>query len=253
MDALSGLDPKYIDEAAFELHGKPVKRSPKKSKVLRGAFIALPIAAALLITVMVALPALFRMGMDSGTSMSSDTGSYAPASEEAASYDAEAPSISEAPSYSDAIESEAEADYASEATEAAAEADYAPEDSVNASASAKSEDTAEIEAVTGTASESTETAGMADTETAGAEISTEYVDGILTIENITLPEDIAEAEYKIAKTTATGTEITYSEGSLEDIITETEPLTLDLSDLILPEGTYTITIGDEIAEFTFQR
>ena len=228
MDALSGLDPKYIDEAAFELHGKPVKRSPKKSKVLRGAFIALPIAAALLITVMVALPALFRMGTSSDTSRPSDTGSYAPASEEAAS-DASA-----------SYEAAEEPSYAAE-TETAEEPGYAPEGSVNASASAKDE-----------AAPSTESAASeepSETETAGSGISAEYDNGILTIENITLPEDISEVGYRIVRTTATGTEIPYSEGSLEDILTETEPLTLDISELALSDGTYTITIGDEVAEF----
>ena len=245
MDALSGLDPKYIDEAAFELHGKPVrKKNANKSGVIRGIFIALPVAAAVLITVMVALPALFRMSSSSSSSMS-ETGSYAPASEEAASdasasYDAaEAPSeptwdyeAAEEPSWDyDAVESE---------SETAAVADTASEEAANASASTKDEATTEI---VGSSEPSA-------TETAGSEISAEYDNGILTIENITLPEDIDNTEYTIAKTTATGTEITYSEGNLGDIITETEPLTLDISELMLPEGTYTITIGDEIAEFT---
>ncbi len=241
MDALSGLDPKYIDEAAFELHGNPVKRSPKKSKILRGAFIALPIAAALLITVMVALPALFRMGMDSGTSMSSDTGSYAPASEEAASDASASYEASEEPSwdYEAAEEPSYEEPVYSAETEAAA--DSSAEDTTNASASAKNESAASTETV---ASEE-----PSETETAGSGISAEYDNGILTIENITLPEDISEVGYRIVRTTATGTEIPYSEGSLEDILTETEPLTLDISELALSDGTYTITIGDEVAEF----
>lgn len=241
MDALSGLDPKYIDEAAFELHGKPVKRSPKKSKVLRGAFIALPIAAALLITVMVALPALFRMGTSSDTSMPSDTGSYAPASEEAASDASASYEAAEEPSwdYEAAEEPSYEEPVYSAETEAAA--DSAAEDTTNASASAKNESAA--------STETAESEEPSETETSGSGISAEYDNGILTIENITLPEDISEVGYRIVQTTATGTEIPYSEGSLEDILTETDPLTLDISELALYDGTYTITIGDEIAEF----
>ena len=247
MDALSGLDPKYIDEAAFELHGRPVKKSnPNKSKIMRGVFIALPIAAAALITVMVALPAIFRTGSSSSPSMSAETGSYAPAagsdgaaSDASASYEAaEEPSwdyeAAEEPSYD-----------AAEETETAAVADTASEEASNASASAKDEPMA-----------STETAGSAEpseTETAGAEISAEYADGILTIENITLPEDVSEVEYTIYKTTAAGRDIIYDTGYLGDILTETEPLTLDISDLMLPEATYSISIGDEVTEFTVVR
>lgn len=240
MDALSGLDPKYIDEAAFELHGRPVKKSnPNKAKIMRGVFIALPVAAAALITVMVALPAIFRMGSTS-----------APSSDSSASYSAsEAPSepswdyeAAEGPSW----------DYDAAETETAAIADSASEEASNASSSVKDEAISEAEEVGSSEAAEAETAESAEpseTETAGSDISAEYDNGILTIENLTLPEDVTGTEYVIAKKTATGTEITYSEGKLEDIMTETEPLTLDISELMLPEGTYTITIDGESIEF----
>ena len=56
-------------------------------------------------------------------------------------------------------------------------------------------------------------------------------------------------EYKITASDDSGNEKTYDEGTLGDILKEKDPLTLDISDLDLPEGTYTLSLGEESVEF----
>ena len=107
MNALSGLDPKYIDEAAFELHGKAAMQpaqtvrfdAARKARLRRNLLIALPAAAAafLLIAVAIVFPTLSRLNKSDSASMAE---SAAPAYEDSA---AEAPSYAEeAPSYEEA-------------------------------------------------------------------------------------------------------------------------------------------------------
>ena len=105
MDALSGIDPKFIEEAAFELNAKPVQEQRReKASVKRGFFIALPIAAAAILTIAVAYPFLMRISKTGSSSPSlSDSASYAPA-EEAAS---EMPVQAEAEAQNEAMDSAA--------------------------------------------------------------------------------------------------------------------------------------------------
>ena len=211
MDALSGLDPKYIDEAACELHSIPAAaKKVHRFRVNRGLIIAMPIAAAVLLTVMVALPVLIRTGGHST--------STAPAEPEAPAeyYEAE---TSEAPAASDESAYQESADAAK--TEAASE---------------------------DTMAEAVNTAASATDENGPAAV---YDNGILQIDTkLGLPDVVDDVSYTITGTAQDGSVTTYADGALGDIITERDPLTLDISDLDLPAGTYVLTIDGHDIEFT---
>ena len=111
MNALSGLDPKYIDEAAYELHesNAPVKKN-SNYRVMKYILVALPAAAVILLVVGVTLPMVMRMNK-SASSTAPDSAAYE--SDAAAEYYEESPaaaeSAAEAPAYdSEAAESAAE-------------------------------------------------------------------------------------------------------------------------------------------------
>lgn len=235
MDALSGLDPKYIDEAACELHSIPAAaKKVHRFRVNRGLIIGMPIAAAVLLTVMVALPVLIRTGGHSSTTApASDSAAYeAGMSDEA--YDME--------SAAETSEPEAPAEYyEAETSESPAVSDEpAYQESADAAKTeAASEDTmAEAVNTAASAAEETEPAAM-------------YDNGILRIDTELAPAaDIAYTEYSISGIDENGSEMIYSEGVLGDIVTERDPLTLDISDLDLPAGTYVLTIDGHDIEFT---
>lgn len=243
MNALSGLDPKYIDEAAIELHGKPEKKKAvRQNNIRRFVLIALPTAAAVLLTLAVALPAIQR----SSKSESATSAVYEAGSSDSA---AEAPADA-APSYSDAEASyDAEALYESEA-EAPSMADEAVGDASDYTMAEPSEPVAVNESATVDA----ETIASASSSQKTVELdmqSAEYKDGILTITVLgTLPDDISDISYVITSTDKNGSLSTRSEGLLTEIITERDPLTLDITSLALPNGSYELTIGDEAVEFT---
>ncbi len=117
MNALSGLDPKYIDEAAYELHesNAPVKKN-SNYRVMKYILVALPAAAVILLVVGVTLPMVMRMNK-SASSTAPDSAAYE--SDAAAEYYEESPaaaeSAAEAPAYdSEAAESAAEYEAAAE-------------------------------------------------------------------------------------------------------------------------------------------
>ncbi len=233
MDALSGLDPKYIDEAAFELHSVPAgTKKVHRFRMNRGLIIAMPIAAAVLLMVTVALPALIRMGgHSSSTAPASDSAAYESEMGDAA-YEADSAAETvepEAPEYSEEETSEAPMESAEPAYPVAAD-------------SAKTESSSEA-----AINESVNEAAQDMDETAAAI----YDNGILLI-NVDpgLPEDITGITYSVTGTDQTGTVTTFSEGLLSDIMTERDPLTLDISGLVLPNGTYTLTIDGYDIEFT---
>ena len=240
LNALSGLDPNYIDEAAFELHGDPAsKKRAKTAAIRKGFFVALPAVAAILLTVTVALPAIMRLGSTSSAPASSDSAATAPmeeaASDSAATYEAEEPM-----SYGDtgAYESASEADSAEYEAEAMAEPDMADSTSNAAAESAKTPESEDLNAA------KTETAGTPGFETAT------YENGILTIEVTSiLPKDIADMDYVITQKSADGNDETIAEGTLRDIMVERYPLTLDLTGTDLPDGTYEFSIGEDTIEF----
>ena len=234
--ALSGLDPKYIDEAAFEL--KKSDTPEKNSKVVsirRILYIAVPSAAAILLILAVSLPAVLRVSK-------SESATTAPS--EAPSYDAAAEA--EMPAAEEAEDETAEPEAASEtAAEATAEAaDEAPQ---TETAGAPMYDE-EISSEAAADELMTEQAKRADIEPiSGA--SAKYDNGILTI---ILPETVIydmNSSYSILESSEPGAK-TIQEGILKDVATGSDPLTLDISELNLQSGTYTLKIGDETIEFS---
>ncbi len=221
MTALSGLDLGYIDEAALELHGKPQVKSEsghetaRRTKVTgfrRYLPIVLPAAAAILLTVAVAMPMILRMykgGLSSSTAPKSDsTGS------------AEAPALDSGMPFDE----EETAGYSEQAAEAEVSEAFMPEDAVS--------DSAEEVA-----------------KSAWSLTSATYFDGCLIIQaDGMLPADPGELAYSISE----GEETVLAEGVLGDVLINEEPLTLDLTSLELPPGSYTLTIGDESIDFTVQ-
>ncbi len=241
LNALSGLDPKYIDEAAFELHGNPARKKRERSAAIRkGFFVALPAVAAILLTVTVALPVILRTGSSHSATSYSDSAAVAPmeeaAGDSAASYDAEEPMAYEG---TESFESASEADSSDYEAEAMAEPDMADSTSNAAAESAKTPESEDLNAA------KTETAGTLGFETAT------YENGILTIEvSSVLPKDIADKAYAITVTSDEGAGEIVAVGILREIMVERYPLTLDLTKLDLPDGTYTLNVGEETIEFT---
>lgn len=234
--ALSGLDPKYIDEAAFEL--KKSDMPEKNSKVVsirRILYIAVPSAAAILLILAVSLPAVLRV---------SKSESAATAPSEAPSYDAAAEA--EMPAAEEAEDETAEPEAASEtAAEATAEAaDEAPQ---TETAGAPMYDE-EINSEAAADELMAEQAKRADIEPiSGA--SAKYDNGILTV---ILPETVIydmNSSYSILESGEPDAK-TIQEGILKDVATGSDPLTLDISKLDLQSGTYTLKIGDETIEFS---
>ena len=248
MNALSGLDPKYIDEAAFELHGKAAMQpaqtvrfdAARKARLRRNLLIALPAAAAafLLIAVAVVFPTLSRLNKSDSASMAE---SAAPAYEDSA---AEAPSYAEeAPSYEEAA-AEPEPAYEAEQpqmNEAVTEAEGAAKaaDAVESAAEAAAPSDAAAEE----AAEVTGLLGMTEAL---------YNHGILYVETAnTLPDDVETLKYTITGTDD-GVSKTYAKGTLGDILTEKDLLILDITELKLQDGTYTLSIEDESIEFVIE-
>ena len=241
MNALSGLDPKYIDEAAFELHGKPTTQpaqtvkfdaarmdAAKKARLRRNLLIALPAAAAafLLIAVAVVFPTLSRLGKSDSASMA-ESAAPAPAYEDSAA---------EAPSY--AAEAAAEPESAYEAEEP-----MMNEAVTEAAGAAKSADAVESAAEAPASEESGTSDALGLWEVACMH------DTLFVSMHGTLQEPVEEIKYTITGTDDGGLETTYAEGTLGDILLERDPLTLDIEAFKLDAGTYTLTIDGESIEF----
>ena len=234
--ALSGLDPKYIDEAAFELKKSDTpKKNSKVVSIRRILYIAVPSAAAILLILAVSLPAVLRV---------SKSESAATAPSEAPSYDAAAEA--EMPAAEEAADETAEPEAASEtAAEATAEAaDEAPQ---TETAGAPMYDE-EINSEAAADELMAEQAKRADIEPiSGA--SAKYDNGILTV---ILPETVIydmNSSYSILESDQPDAK-TIQEGILKDVATGSDPLTLDISKLDLQSGTYTLKICDETIEFS---
>ena len=297
LNALSGIDPKYIDEAALELHARQQEsdsvseptisstpashtddtsvitsietadrtRLEKKIRTRRIVSIVLPTAAVILFSLTVALPFIIRNGKSESSAPAASESAAPMMSEEAASdsayYDDAEALADTAPAYesAEAASDTAPADYVEEpAAEAASESEYAEADISSASESAKAESSVKPDAsasnlnTTGSnASAGSTTAKDSDSSSVLGLESAEYADGVLTV-NIsgTLPENVNTIEYSITGTEETGSDKIYAEGKLSDILTETDPLTLDISGSNLPAGTYTLSIGEETIDFT---
>ena len=249
-DALSGLENTYIDEAAFELHGTPASKQKKAKivKIRRTLLIAIPSAAAILLVVAVAMPFML-------SHKNSESASFAPA---APSMDAAAEAPAEeaaAEAAEDSIALAPAADYASEA-EAPAMADEAP--AIADEAPAMADEAPAAAEAAGAAPEEYETADE-DRKTAVSNykaegpvtlISAMYDKGILTVETKdALPKSFENMTYSITGTDKAGAEKEYGKGLIKDIVTGTDPLTLDISDLALAKGTYRLDIEGSSISF----
>lgn len=238
--ALSGLDPKYIDEAAFELKKSDTpKKNSKVVSIRRILYIAVPSAAAILLILAVSLPAVLRV---------SKSESAATAPSEAPSYDAaaEAEMPADEEAASEAADETAEPEAASE-TAAEATAEAADEASQTETAGAPMYDE-EINSEAAADELMTEQAKRADIEPiSGA--SAKYDNGVLTV---ILPDTVIydmNSSYSILESDQPDAK-TLQEGILKDVATGSDPLTLDISKLDLQSGTYTLKICDETIEFS---
>ncbi len=238
--ALSGLDPKYIDEAAFELKKSDTpKKNSKVVSIRRILYIAVPSAAAILLILAVSLPAVLRV---------SKSESAATAPSEAPSYDAaaeaEMPAASEAAS--EAADETAEAESMNEAVaEAAAEAaDEAPQ-TESTGAMSDEETLYSEEAADETLSDQAKRADNVPISPAIAE----YDNGVLTVKTYETVIYDMNSSYSILESDEPDAK-PLQEGILGDITIGSDPLTLDISELNLRSGTYTLKIGDETIEFT---
>ena len=252
LNALNGLDPKYIEEAAFELHDKPLhNKNAKITHFRKTLFVALPAAAAVLITVSVLYSGVVRHNKNE----SAATGSVPLyESEEAADasasdyYEEEAADDSASDSYKEVPENAPDSDYYEEESEDIPASNYRGEE-----AAAASESTYEGEAAESfmPADDNKDALGETAGTTAGFRCGkASYDKGILTIEVTgTLPSDIKDISYVITGKDDTGSEKTYSEGILGDIFEGSTPFTLDISGLKLSDGTYTLSIAEQNIEF----
>ena len=240
-DALSGLDNTYIDEAAFELHGTPASKQKKAKivKIRKMLLVVIPSAAAILLVVALALPfAISHKSSESASFAPSapamDTAAEAPAEEAAAAADYAAEA--EAPAMDTEAEAPAMAESAGAQSEAADESySYDAAETENAEPAATLTADADRKKTTGT--------------TAVFE-SADYSKGILTIETSgILPKNFEDMTYQITGTDNAGNEKEYATGIVKDIMTATEPLALDISELNLAKGTYSIRIGEESISF----
>ncbi len=230
MNALNGIDPKYIDEAAFELHEKKASKTVPFRRIM---YVALPAAAALLLTATVLLSGLVRHNKNSASETA------APVFDGAAADEAPA-AAAEAPAYEEEDFNE-EAEAADEAP-AAAEAPAYEDEALNI------KDDSTYSFAPAAESEQLKTRGSA---LIGLE-KADFENGILTVSTTgTIPENIGDLEYVITEGDGTSGK-TISEGILADIIQTTDPLTLDLSKLEPAPGEYTLTIADESISFTVE-
>jgi hypothetical protein len=259
LNALSGIDPKYIDEAALEF------KKPKKILTHRIVSIVIPAAAVILFSMTVALPFIIRNGKSESSAPAASESAAPMMSEESATdsayYDDAEALADTAPAYESAeADSDAAPAYNAEepAAEAASESEYAEADISSVTDSAKAEsavkpDASELNTTGSSSSAGSTSAKDSDSSSALGLESAKYAEGILTVKITgTLPKNINTLEYSITGTEETGSEKIYAKGKLSDILTETDPLTLDISGSALPAGTYTLSIGEETVVFSIK-
>ncbi|MCR5108317.1 MAG: hypothetical protein K6B28_09155 [Lachnospiraceae bacterium] len=295
MDSLSGIDPKYIDEAAYELKdNQTFGKSSNKLRMKKSLFIALPTAAAILLAILVSFPAIRRLNNSEASSADAykdseaaaespevyesaepayeetDTDSEA-AAESAEAYVSAEPAYEETDTGSEAAAESAEAyvsaepayeetDMGSEATaESAYESEeYLPSEAADSHTSdgvyeadkqASMKEASEEAIPSGDANEMSEAMAAAESKSS---YDTAFSNGILTIEYAgNLPSDIEDSEYTITGKDENGQDKLYGKGVLKDIIRQTDPLMLDLTDHELTAGSYTLSFADEVIKFSF--
>lgn len=236
-NAISNIDPKYIDEAAYELHsqedtedsvsGSSITDISAKRKTVRARrliWVALPSVAAVLLILGVAIPAILRTG-------STQPAATAEATSEAPADNAEEPVADEAPAM--------------------------PDEPLAAGADSKSESNKDRQTYTTDVTEET-AAATAEAEEAVPSPVAVYENGLLTIDTAELfhgPLD--EAEYAIFDISEEQSAEPVAKGKLEDVTKQKEltdePLVLDLTSLALKPGEYRIEMETGTAEFTVSR
>lgn len=264
-NALSGLDPKFIDEAAFELHEAPtqtsrISKASKISRIKKIVFVSLPAAAVILITMTVTLPFLMRMNTSDSASMETSDSAQYDAAEEAAADSAQYDAAEEAAADTAPVYEAEEAAGAYEegvenaAADSAADTDHVEETAGEYESSGGIEAGAIADSGTeDTAKSAAESAPDSSTASQKIDLSLEkasFKDGILTVEiKGTLPENAEEIRYAITAADDSASEKPLAEGYLGDIITGQNPLTLDIRRLDLSEGIYSLSLGSESIDF----
>jgi hypothetical protein len=260
-DALSGIDPKYIEEAAHELQtAKVVDITQKRTKRNIGKFvkIVLPSVAAILLIVGVALPAVLRVSKSESAAMS-DAAASAPAAEaasEAPAAEAEAAGAEEATAMADeAATAEAPAS-AEEAAEPSATNDM---DTVNPDAVHEYRKDAEMEELEPLPAKPAETeeAAEAAPEEPWVIKEADYDRDILIIRcGGTIPADLADLPFTLERTDVAADKAKVKAGAKLSELSERIEVTdnwivIDLigSDLKLEKGKYRLFMGDAEAEF----
>ncbi len=236
-NALSGIDSKYIDEAAYELHGKEnVVDITSKSRIRRFVLVALPSVAAILLIVAVALPAVLRVSK----SDSAATASEAPAASSAGSH-----------SYDDTAMAESAEETVAEAPAAAETEEAAPAATENAD-NAKTND---AQTLGPNADYDTTVESEYDTAEEPLVIKeADYSRDILIFRcEADVPDSVLEERYILRRTDVDAAKSKVSEGKLSELsgnISLTDNyIVVNMMDKPLEKGKYRILIGDAKAEF----
>lgn len=241
-NALSGIDPKYIDEAAHELHesGKVVDLNARR-RIRKYIAIALPSAAAVLLFVGVVMSGVLNSSK-SGESMAEAPSAAAEAPADAA---AEAP-MEEA---AGAMEEATEHTYDNAAVQEAAEAPM----EVPAQTEATQDPDLEPQQVN--REEDTKAAEAAEAEEPWEIKEASYDRGILIIRcGGTIPADLSEMTYRLTRLDVPADQAKVSGGKLSKLSDKIEVtdnwIVLDMLDQEeLESGRYRISIGNLYAEF----
>ena len=261
-NAISNIDPKYIDEAAYELHsqedtedsvsGSSITDISTKRKIVRARrliWVALPSVAAVLLILGVAIPAILRTG-STQPAATAEAASEAPADNAEATAEAEA--VDEAAPAAEEVEQAVSEAAAEEPV--ADEAPAMPDEPLAAGADSKSESNKDRQTYT---TDVTEETAAAEEEAVPSPVAV-YENGLLTIDTAELfhgPLD--EAEYAIFDISEEQSAEPVAKGKLEDVTKQKEltdePLVLDLTSLALKPGEYRIEMETGTAEFTVSR
>ncbi len=267
-NAISNIDPKYIDEAAYELHsqedtedsvsGSSITDISAKRKTVRARrliWVALPSVAAVLLILGVAIPAILRTGstQPAATAEATSEASADNAEATAEAVDEAAPAAEEEPSNEAAAEAVPE--FAQENSEE--EMPAMSDEPLTAGADSKSESNKDRQTYTTDVMEET-AAAAAEAEEAVPLPAAAYENGLLTIDTAELLHGpLDEAEYAIFDISQEQAAEPVAKGKLEDVTKQKEltdePLVLDLTSLALKPGEYRIEMETGTAEFTVSR
>ena len=261
-NAISNIDPKYIDEAAYELHsregaensvsGSSITDISSRSRTLRTRkfiWVALPSVAAVLLILGVAVPAILRTGSTQPAATSEAPADNAEATAEAEAVDEAAPAAEEEPSNEAAAEAVPE--FAQENSEEEMPA-MSDETLAAGTDSNKDRQTYSLNAAGETAE------AEAEAEEAVPSPVAVYENGLLTIDTAEfLHGSLDEAKYEIFDINDPQSAEPVAKGSLKDVTDQEEltdePLVLDLTSLALKPGEYRIEMETGTAEFTVPR